>query len=80
MCTLFLSIFISTSLHVSVNYMPIIRRTYCVYALLVFFALYGWLCALQQTTRQPPVQNEKYQCRIDTGCSADDGNIVARNK
>jgi len=36
-CTLFLSIFISTSVHVSGNYMPIIRRTYCIYATLVFF-------------------------------------------
>ena len=39
--TLFLSIFISTSLHVSGNYVPIIRRTYCIYETLVFFALYG---------------------------------------
>ena len=41
------SIFISTSLHVSGNYVPIIRRTYCIYATLVFFILYGWLSDLQ---------------------------------
>jgi len=45
------------------------------YATLVFFTLYGWL----QQTRQPPVQVEKYQCRIDTVSSPDDGHIVARN-
>ena len=54
-CTLFLSIFISTSLHVSGNYVPIIRRTYCIFATLVFFTMYGWLSGLLQQTRQPPV-------------------------
>ena len=42
-CTILLSIFISTSLHVSGNYVPIIRRTYCIYVTLVFFTVYGWL-------------------------------------
>jgi len=32
-----------------------------------------------QQTRQPPIQSEKYQCRIDTVDSPDDGHIVARN-
>jgi len=32
-----------------------------------------------QQTRQPPIQSEKYQCRIDTVSSPDDGHIVARN-
>jgi len=69
--------------------MPIIRRTYCIYATLVFFTLYGWLSGLlvgmrlhfhpNEQTRQPPVQSEKYQCRIDTVRSPDDGHIVARN-
>jgi len=45
--TLLLSIFISTSLHVSGNYVSIIRRTYCIYTTLVFFTLYGWLSGLQ---------------------------------
>ena len=45
-CTLLLSIFISTSLHVSGNYVPVIRKTYCTYATLVFFTLYGWLSGL----------------------------------
>ena len=63
-CTLLLSIFISTSLHVSVNRVPIIRRTYCIYATLVFFTLYGWLPGLQ--TRQPPVQSEKYSLVVDS--------------
>ena len=35
-CTLPISIFISTSVHVSGNYVPIIRKTYCIYATLAF--------------------------------------------
>jgi len=42
-CTLLLSIFISTSLHVSGNDVPIIRRTYCICATLVFFTACGRL-------------------------------------
>ena len=45
-CTLLLSIFISTSVHVSGNYVPIIRRTYCIYVTLVFFVLCVWLSGL----------------------------------
>jgi len=73
-CTLLLSIFISTSLHVSVNYVPIIRRTYCTYATPVYFILYGWLSGLQ--TRRLPIQNGKYWCCTDTVSSPDDGHIV----
>jgi len=51
-CTLLLSIFISSSLHVSGNCVPIIKRTYCIYATLVFslcvggslFCWLGWDC------------------------------------
>jgi len=80
MCKLhvLLSIFISTSLHVSGNYIPIIRRSYCTYVTLVFFTLYGWLTGLLQTN-QPRTQSEKYQCRIDKVSSLDDGHIVALN-
>ena len=46
-CTLLLSIFISTPLHVSGDYLPIIGRICCVYAALVFFTRYGWLSGLQ---------------------------------
>jgi hypothetical protein len=59
--TLLLSIFISTSVDVSGNYVHIIR----------------WLSGLQ--IRQSTIQSEKYQCRIDTVSSPDDGHIVARN-
>ena len=52
-CTLLLSIFISTSLHVSGNYVPIIRRTCCTYATLVFFTLCGWLSGLFRATVCP---------------------------
>jgi hypothetical protein len=47
---LLLGIFTSTSVHVSGNCVPIIRRTYCIYATLVFFTLYGWLSGLQTMT------------------------------
>ena len=76
-CRLLLSIFISASLHVSGSYGSIIRGTYCIYATLVFFTVYGWLCGLQTT--QPPIHSEKYQRRIDAVTSPDDGQIVARN-
>ena len=50
-CTLLHSIFISTSLHVSDNYVPIIRRTYCIYATLVFLSgrLFQLLCMFRAT-------------------------------
>ena len=51
--TLLISIFISTSLHVSGDCVTIIGRTYCVYVTLVFFTVYGWLSGLQ--TREPPI-------------------------
>jgi len=77
MCTLLLSIFISTSVHVSGNNVHIIGRIYFIYATLVFFTVYGQLSGLQ--TRQLPIHSEKYQCRIDTLSSPDNGHIVARN-
>jgi len=69
-CTLLLSIFISTSLYVSGNCVPIIRTTYCICAILVFLRCMGgclvdWSHPNQQT-RQPPVQSEKYQYHTDT--------------
>ena len=79
MCTTLFSIFILNSAHVSGNYVPVIRRTYCICATLVFFSLYDWLSGLLQQTRQPLIHNEKYQCRIDTVSSPDDGHIVVRN-
>ena len=76
-CTLLLSIFISTSVHVSGNYVSFIRKTYCIYATLVFFTVYGWLSGLQ--TRQPPTHSEKYQCRTDTVSSPSDGHTISGN-
>jgi len=40
-CTILRGIFISTSLHVSGNYVPIIRRTYCICATLVWVAAWS---------------------------------------
>jgi len=71
------TLLVSYSLHVSGNYVFIVRRTCCIYATLVFFTLYGWLPGLQNS--QPPIQSEKYQRRIYTVISPDDGHIVARN-
>ena len=75
-CTLLLSIFISTSVHVSGNYLPIIRRTYCIYATLLFS-----LCKVGCPVCRPDTTHTegKYQCRIATVSSSDDGQIVARN-
>jgi len=78
-CTLLLTILISTSLHVSGNYVPIIRRTYCIYATLVFFVLYGWLSGRLPADQTATHTELKQQCRIDRVSSPDDGHIVARN-
>jgi len=94
-CTLLLTIFISTSVHVSGNYVPIIRITYCIYATLVLFrsawvAVWsglvwsaGWdeiISHPKQQTRQSPMQSEKYQCHIDAVSSPDDGHIVVSSQ
>jgi len=54
-CTLLIStsIFISNSLHVSGNYVPIIRRTYFIYATLVFFTVYGRLSGVHKPESHP---------------------------
>jgi len=36
----------------------------------------GWSEPADQT---PPIQSDKYQCRIGTAISSDDGHMVARN-
>ena len=56
-CTLLLSVFISISLHVSANYVPIIRRTYCIYKTLAFFTLYGWQSGLLLPTSRQEVSS-----------------------
>ena len=65
-CTLLLSIFISTTLHVSINCVPIIRRTYCICATMVIFTV--WVAVWSAD-----------QYRTDTVSSSDDGHTVARN-
>jgi len=43
---------------ISDNYVPIIRRTYCIYGTLVFFTLYGWLSGrADQTEWKIPVSH-----------------------
>jgi len=74
------------SLHVSSDYVPIIRRNNCIYATLVtcysvwmtvWYA--GWsflpLCILDSH----PHRITSTKCRIHTVVSPDDGHIVARN-
>ena len=70
-CTLLLSTFISTSLHVSGNYVPIIRRNYCIYATLkgahyflvyLFKLLYMFRATMcpssgELTVSMPPIQS-----------------------
>ena len=34
---------------------------------------------LQPADQTPPIESDKYQCRIDTVLSPDDGHMVARN-
>jgi len=35
--------------------------------------------SLQPADQTPPIQSDKYPCRIDTVISPDDGHMVARN-
>ena len=51
------------------------KPTRCTLLLSIFIStsLHG------RQTGQTPIQSEKYQCRIDTVSSSDDGHIVARN-
>jgi hypothetical protein len=69
-----------TSLHVSGNHVPIIRRN-CIYATLVYVTMYGWclVCWLELADQTPPIENDIHQCRIDTVISPDDGHMVAPN-
>ena len=53
--TLILGIFISTSVHVSGKYVPIIRRTYYICATLVFFTVCGCLSGLLVGMSLPPI-------------------------
>ena len=39
----------------------------------------GLLVELQPADQTPPTQSDKYQCRIDTAISPDDGHMVGRN-
>ena len=59
------------SLHVSGNYVPIIRRNNCIYATL------GMCHSHRQTSHLYKVTSTK--CRIDTVISPDYGHIAARN-
>jgi len=83
-CTLLFSIFITISLHISGNYVSIIRRTYCIYATLIFFTPSGLLVGMRvsskladQTANHNRVKNTS--AAVDTVSFPDDGHIVARN-
>jgi len=83
--TLLLSIFISTSLHVSGNYVPVIRRTYCIYAGIYHSVRVDvWSAGWDETSLIPTSRPNSHPYRvrktsIDTVSSSDDGHIVARN-
>ena len=53
---------------------------HCYFSLFMSGCLVCWLgWDYNQQTRQPPIQNKKYQCRIDTVNSPDPGHVVAGN-
>ena len=77
--TILISIFISTSLYVSGNYVPIIRRTYC-YLCDTGILRSVWVAVWSPSRPDShPYRVQKYQCHIDTVSYPDDGHIVARN-
>jgi len=73
------------SVHVSGDYVPIIRINDSIYVILVIchsvwmtVCYAGWNSTLH--SRQSSTQSDKYnKCRIDTVISPDDRHIVARN-
>jgi hypothetical protein len=77
--TLLLNILISLLYMFRASTCPPSGENYCIYATLVFVTLFGWrlVCWLdisiqpadrniQQVDQTPPIQSDKYQCRIDT--------------
>ena len=63
--TILLIIFISTSVHISFNYVPIIRRPYFIYATLVHFVLYAWLSGVVVEMRLIPTSTpESHPYRV----------------
>ena len=66
------------SLHVSDDYVPIIRRNNCIYATLgICHCVDDWYAGCIPDSHPQRVTNTK--CRIGTFISPDDGHIVARN-
>ena len=61
-----------SSLHVSGNHGSSSGENFCIHANLVLVTLYGWrlVCwfwiSNQPADQTPPIQSDKYQCRIDT--------------
>ena len=77
-----LNIFIYVSfLHVSGIQVPIIRRK-LLYLCDTGICHSGWVASGQlvgPADQTPPIQSDKYQCRIDTAFSPDYGHVDARN-
>ena len=70
-CTILLNIFISLLYMFRKSMWPSSGDNYCIYATLVFVTLCGWrlvcwLDSIQTADHTPPIQSDKYQCRIDT--------------
>jgi len=68
------------SLHVSGDYVPVIRRYNCIYPTLGICHsewMTVWFAGCKPDSHPHRVTNTK--CRIDTIISPDDGHIVARN-
>ena len=71
-CTILLNIFISLLYMFRASMCPSSGKNYCIYATLVSVTLYGWrlvcwldLISIQLQDQTPPIQSDKYQCRID---------------
>ena len=74
-CTILLSIFISLLYMFRASMCPSSGENCSIYATRIFVTLYGWrlVCwfdATQPADQTPPIQNDKYQCRIDTATSS----------
>ena len=65
------------SIFISLLYM--FRATMCPSSGEITLSMRHWYLKLQPADQTPPIQSDKYQCRIDTVISPDDGHMVARN-
>jgi len=78
-CTILVNISISLHYMFRTSVCPSSGENYWSYATLVVSICVGGVWSIQPADHMPPMQSDKYKCRIDTVISPDDGHMVARS-